>query len=78
MEYEGKKPKTKPKLKNPQPPKTTHHNPNLPKPTITTAPAPGFSVCLDEPFTRWEITKAILYQEPAKAEYLRKEGIFVR
>lgn len=71
-----KNPKTKPKLKDPKRPKTTHHNPNPPKPT--TAPAPCFCLCLDEPFTHWEKSKAILYQEPAKAEYLRKEGIFVR
>lgn len=37
-----------------------------------------FLPLLEEPFKHWEISKAILYQEPTKAEYLRKEGIFIR
>lgn len=35
-----------------------------------------FLPLLEEPFKHWEISNAMLYQEPTKAEYLRRDGIF--
>lgn len=50
----------------------------LSKMDIQCVEKPTLFLSLEEPFKHWEISKAILYQEPTKAEYLRKDVIFIR